>query len=177
MCYRILMQLCGQYGEPVLSVRVLLEMKRAGIVPNTITYGYYNKVTGGRHRRRGSWGRGVFAAADPPSPSLQAVLESKWPAGTQGGRLRWAKLRNVVLGAAQFRQPLRQRERRAAAAAPPGRLGWWWEAGVGGTNILLTPALSPLQAAEPPPRPVPACSDKRPGPGAAFGTRPRPPGW
>ncbi|XP_035746408.1 DENN domain-containing protein 4B [Egretta garzetta] len=44
VCYRILMQLCGQYGEPVLSVRVLLEMKRAGIVPNTITYGYYNKV-------------------------------------------------------------------------------------------------------------------------------------
>ncbi|XP_075301418.1 DENN domain-containing protein 4B isoform X3 [Opisthocomus hoazin] len=91
VCYRILMQLCGQYGEPVLSVRVLLEMKRAGIVPNTVTYGYYNK----------------------------AVLESKWPAGTQSGRLRWAKLRNVVLGAAQFRQPLRQRERRAAAAAPP----------------------------------------------------------
>ncbi|XP_064032237.1 DENN domain-containing protein 4B isoform X2 [Pogoniulus pusillus] len=91
VCYRILMQLCGQYGEPVLSVRVLLEMKRAGIVPNTITYGYYNK----------------------------AVLESKWPAGTQGGRLRWAKLRNVVLGAAQFRQPLRQRERLAAAARAP----------------------------------------------------------
>ncbi|KAF1416563.1 DENN domain-containing protein 4B, partial [Spheniscus humboldti] len=94
VCYRILMQLCGQYGEPVLSVRVLLEMKRAGIVPNTITYGYYNK----------------------------AVLESKWPAGTQGGRLRWAKLRNVVLGAAQFRQPLRQRERRAAAAAATAAL-------------------------------------------------------
>ncbi|XP_053907115.1 DENN domain-containing protein 4B [Cuculus canorus] len=92
VCYRILMQLCGQYGEPVLSVRVLLEMKRAGIVPNTITYGYYNK----------------------------AVLESKWPAGTQSGRLRWAKLRNVVLGAAQFRQPLRQRERRAAATASQG---------------------------------------------------------
>ncbi|KAL2295108.1 hypothetical protein Nmel_018259 [Mimus melanotis] len=92
VCYRILMQLCGQYGEPVLSVRVLLEMKRAGIVPNTVTYGYYNK----------------------------AVLESKWPAGTQGGRLRWAKLRNVVLGAAQFRQPLRQRQRRSAAGDPPG---------------------------------------------------------
>ncbi|XP_061461767.1 DENN domain-containing protein 4B isoform X2 [Rhineura floridana] len=82
VCYRILMQLCGQYGEPILSVRVLLEMKRAGIVPNTITYGYYNK----------------------------AILECKWPSSTQGGRLRWAKLRNVVLGAAQFRQPLRQRD-------------------------------------------------------------------
>ncbi|XP_006031022.1 DENN domain-containing protein 4B isoform X2 [Alligator sinensis] len=82
VCYRILMQLCGQYGEPVLSVRVLLDMKRAGIVPNTITYGYYNK----------------------------AVLESKWPSSSQGGRMRWAKLRNVVLGAAQFRQPLRQQQ-------------------------------------------------------------------
>ncbi|XP_031508910.1 DENN domain-containing protein 4B isoform X3 [Papio anubis] len=39
----------------------------------------------------------------------EAVLESKWPSGTPGGRLRWAKLRNVVLGAAQFRQPLRER--------------------------------------------------------------------
>ena len=44
VCYRILMQLCGQYGQPVLAVRVLLEMKKAGITPNTITYGYYNKV-------------------------------------------------------------------------------------------------------------------------------------
>ncbi|KAM4663320.1 DENN domain-containing protein 4B isoform 2-T3 [Discoglossus pictus] len=83
VCYRILMQLCGQYGEPVLAVRVMLEMRKAGIVPNTITYGYYNK----------------------------AVLESKWPSSSQSGRLRWAKLRNVVLGAAQFRQPLKIRQR------------------------------------------------------------------
>ncbi|XP_047560106.1 DENN domain-containing protein 4B isoform X2 [Lutra lutra] len=84
VCYRVLMQLCSHYGQPVLSVRVMLEMRRAGVVPNTITYGYYNK----------------------------AVLESKWLSGTPGGRLRWAKLRNVVLGAAQFRQPLRERRRR-----------------------------------------------------------------
>uniref|UniRef100_A0A9L0T8D0 DENN domain containing 4B n=1 Tax=Equus caballus TaxID=9796 RepID=A0A9L0T8D0_HORSE len=83
VCYRVLMQLCSHYGQPVLSVQVMLEMLRAGIVPNTITYGYYNK----------------------------AVLESKWPSGTPGGRLRWAKLRNVVLGAAQFRQPLRERRK------------------------------------------------------------------
>ncbi|XP_016077120.1 PREDICTED: DENN domain-containing protein 4B [Miniopterus natalensis] len=82
VCYRVLMQLCSHYGQPVLSVRVMLEMRQAGIVPNTITYGYYNK----------------------------AVLESKWPSGTPGGRLRWAKLRNIVLGAAQFRQPLRERQ-------------------------------------------------------------------
>ncbi|XP_056141573.1 DENN domain-containing protein 4B-like [Lampris incognitus] len=83
VCYRILMQLCGQYGQPVLAVRVLLEMKKAGITPNTITYGYYNK----------------------------AVLESKWPSTNQGGRLRWAKLRNVLLAVAQFRQPIKQRQK------------------------------------------------------------------
>ncbi|KAM9852650.1 LOW QUALITY PROTEIN: DENN domain-containing protein 4B [Aulostomus maculatus] len=83
VCYRILMQLCGQYGQPVLAVRVLLEMKKAGITPNTITYGYYNK----------------------------AVLESKWPSTNQGGRLRWAKLRNVVLAIAQFRQPIKRRQK------------------------------------------------------------------
>ncbi|MBN3292422.1 DEN4B protein, partial [Polypterus senegalus] len=82
VCYRILMQLCGQYGQPVLAVRVLLEMKKAGITPNTITYGYYNK----------------------------AVLECKWPSTNQGGRLRWTKLRNVILGVAQFRQPIKRRQ-------------------------------------------------------------------
>uniref|UniRef100_A0AAQ5X2P4 DENN/MADD domain containing 4B n=1 Tax=Amphiprion ocellaris TaxID=80972 RepID=A0AAQ5X2P4_AMPOC len=85
VCYRILMQLCGQYGQPVLAVRVLLEMKKAGITPNTITYGYYNK----------------------------AVLESKWPSTNQGGRLRWAKLRNVLLAVAQFRQPIKRRQKSA----------------------------------------------------------------
>nr|XP_040021189.1 DENN domain-containing protein 4B-like isoform X1 [Gasterosteus aculeatus aculeatus]XP_040021190.1 DENN domain-containing protein 4B-like isoform X1 [Gasterosteus aculeatus aculeatus] len=83
VCYRILMQLCGQYGQPVLAVRVLLEMKKAGITPNTITYGYYNK----------------------------AVLESKWPSTNQGGRLRWAKLRNVLLAVAQFRRPVKRQRK------------------------------------------------------------------
>lgn len=57
------MQLCGQYGQPVLAVRVLLEMKKAGITPNTITYGYYNKV----HTHFGTDGRkrgGVFSQTD-----------------------------------------------------------------------------------------------------------------
>lgn len=44
MCYRVLLQLCGQYSQPVLAVRVLFEMKKAGVQPNAITYGYYNKV-------------------------------------------------------------------------------------------------------------------------------------
>uniref|UniRef100_A0A8C7G0B7 DENN domain containing 4B n=1 Tax=Oncorhynchus kisutch TaxID=8019 RepID=A0A8C7G0B7_ONCKI len=93
VCYRILMQLCGQYGQPVLAVRVLLEMKKAGITPNTITYAYYNK----------------------------AVLESKWPSTNQGGRLRWAKLRNVLMAVAQFRQPVRQWQKSGSVGSRTGQ--------------------------------------------------------
>uniref|UniRef100_A0A7N6BYW3 DENN/MADD domain containing 4A n=1 Tax=Anabas testudineus TaxID=64144 RepID=A0A7N6BYW3_ANATE len=76
VCYRVLLQLCGQYSQPVLAVRVLFEMKKAGVQPNAITYGYYNK----------------------------AVLESTWPSTTRGGYFLWGKLRNVVLGVLQFKQ-------------------------------------------------------------------------
>lgn len=44
VCYRVVMQLCGLWGFPVMAVRVLVEMKKAGMHPNAITYGYYNKV-------------------------------------------------------------------------------------------------------------------------------------
>lgn len=44
VCYRVMMQLCGLSGLPVMAVRVLVEMKKAGVQPNAITYGYYNKV-------------------------------------------------------------------------------------------------------------------------------------
>uniref|UniRef100_A0A7N6AD15 DENN/MADD domain containing 4B n=1 Tax=Anabas testudineus TaxID=64144 RepID=A0A7N6AD15_ANATE len=86
VCYRILMQLCGQYGQPVLAVRVLLEMKKAGITPNTITYAYYNK----------------------------------W-ISLPGGRLRWAKLRNVLLAVAQFRQPIKRREKSGSVGSRGGQ--------------------------------------------------------
>lgn len=42
--YRILMLLCGQYSQPALAVKVLFDMKKHGIQPNAITYGYYNKA-------------------------------------------------------------------------------------------------------------------------------------
>ncbi|XP_030620534.1 C-myc promoter-binding protein-like [Chanos chanos] len=86
VCYRVLMQLCGQYGQPVLAVRVLFEMKKAGVHPNAITYGYYNK----------------------------AVLESTWPSSTRGGYFLWLKLRNVILGVAQFRQALKKQQLHAS---------------------------------------------------------------
>lgn len=83
VCYRILMQLCGQYDQPVLAVRVLFEMQKAGIDPNAITYGYYNK----------------------------AVLESTWPSRSRSGYFLWTKVRNVILGVAQFKRALTKHTR------------------------------------------------------------------
>ncbi|KAK5921632.1 hypothetical protein CgunFtcFv8_018981 [Champsocephalus gunnari] len=46
-----------------------------------------------------------------------AVLESKWPSTNQGGRLRWAKLRNVLLAVAQFREPIRCRQKNGSVGS------------------------------------------------------------
>ncbi|XP_069026351.1 DENN domain-containing protein 4C isoform X1 [Embiotoca jacksoni] len=78
VCHRVMMQLCGIWGLPVVAVRVLVEMKKAGVHPNAITYGYYNK----------------------------AVLESPWPSRNRSGLFMWTKLRNVLRGVAQFKQAL-----------------------------------------------------------------------
>ncbi|XP_041375007.1 C-myc promoter-binding protein-like [Gigantopelta aegis] len=81
MCYRVLMQLCGQYNKPGLAIKVFLLMKRYGIHPNAITYGFYNKV----------------------------MLEAKWPSRYARGVILWTKLRNVIRGIAQFRNSVRYR--------------------------------------------------------------------
>ncbi len=78
------MQLCGQYHQPALAVKVLFEMKRAGVQPNAITYGFYNK----------------------------AVLESKWPSSESNAYLTWNKLRCVLLAMSQFRMNLHIKKRR-----------------------------------------------------------------
>lgn len=93
VCYRILMQLCGQYDQPVLAVRVLFEMQKAGIDPNAITYGYYNK----------------------------AVLESTWPSRSRSGYFLWTKVRNVVLGVAQFKRALKKHPHLPQRALSGGR--------------------------------------------------------
>lgn len=81
LCYRVLMQLAGQYNKPGLAVQVFSEMKRQGVHPNAITYGYYNKV----------------------------MLEAKWPSRQSKAHIRWMKIRNVVIAVAQFRKTLRRR--------------------------------------------------------------------
>ncbi|XP_012934851.1 DENN domain-containing protein 4B [Aplysia californica] len=81
LCYRVLMQLAGQYNKPGLAVQVFSQMKKHGVHPNAITYGYYNKV----------------------------MLEAKWPSPQSKARLRWLKIRNVIIGVAQFRRAVRRR--------------------------------------------------------------------
>ena len=52
--------------------------------------------------------------------SPQAVLESKWPSTNQGGRLLWAKLRNVLMAVAQFRRPIKQRQKSDSVGSRSG---------------------------------------------------------
>jgi len=66
VCYRILMLLAGIYNQPMLAIKILLEMKRNNVVPNALTYAYYNK----------------------------AVLE--WKPEKTGGNIYWKKLRRTV---------------------------------------------------------------------------------
>ncbi|KOB72125.1 Uncharacterized protein OBRU01_06281 [Operophtera brumata] len=94
VCYRVMMQLCGIHSVPVLAVQLLFLMKRAGLQPNALTYGYYNRC----------------------------VLEATWPQDMprslyySGAQLLWNKLRIAVVGAALFRQAGAQRANRAAGA-------------------------------------------------------------
>lgn len=37
------------------------------------------------------------------------MLEAKWPSPQSKGRLRWLRIRNVIIGVAQFRRTIRRR--------------------------------------------------------------------
>lgn len=98
VCYRVMMQLCGVYSTPVLAVKLLFLMKRSGVQPNAITYGFYNR----------------------------AVLEATWPSDmNNSSQLLWNKLRNVIMGAALFRRAgtKGQVSRRASAFVEDGSAG------------------------------------------------------
>ncbi|XP_050430710.1 DENN domain-containing protein Crag isoform X4 [Adelges cooleyi] len=85
VCYRVMMQLCGIYSQPMLAVKLLLVMKRCGLHPNAITYGFYNR----------------------------ALLESTWPSDLRTpSQLHWNKLRNVVICTALFKKAGAQNRKR-----------------------------------------------------------------
>lgn len=77
VCYRVMMQLCGIHNLPILAVRLYYLMKRSGVQPNALTYGFYNRC----------------------------VLEAQWPSDTSTiSKLRWNRLKNVIFGVARFRR-------------------------------------------------------------------------
>lgn len=89
ICYRVMMQLCGVYNQPVLAVKVLFEMKNIGLHPNAVTYGYYNK----------------------------AVLESEWPSGESNpSQVKWNKIRNVLVAITLFKEAGKNWKLRASRA-------------------------------------------------------------
>ncbi|CAD6196860.1 unnamed protein product [Caenorhabditis auriculariae] len=75
VCYRILIELCGKYGEPAMAVKVLQAMQRAGLEQNAVTYGIYHR----------------------------AVVDAKWPSNQRQRAIRaWTTLRLVVLANSAF---------------------------------------------------------------------------
>lgn len=88
VCYRVMMQLCGIHNLPILAVRLYYLMKRSGIQPNAVTYGLYNRC----------------------------VLEAQWPSDTgTASKLRWNRLKNVILGVSQFRRALQNSSKKSAS--------------------------------------------------------------
>ncbi|VDK42926.1 unnamed protein product [Anisakis simplex] len=76
VCYRILIQLCGDFGQPLLAVKVLQAMQRNGLEQNAVTYGIYH----------------------------QAVLNATWPVGNQLTAIKaWNRTAIVLRAITQFR--------------------------------------------------------------------------
>uniref|UniRef100_A0A7I4YM87 C-myc promoter-binding protein n=1 Tax=Haemonchus contortus TaxID=6289 RepID=A0A7I4YM87_HAECO len=80
VCYRILIELCGECGEPSLAVKVLQAMHRAGVEQNAVTYGIYHR----------------------------AVLNAKWPTSSRQRAISaWAILRLHLQVITKFKMCIR----------------------------------------------------------------------
>jgi pentatricopeptide repeat protein len=44
ICFRLLIQLCGEYNRPEMAINILRKMLQLGIVPNAITYKIYHQA-------------------------------------------------------------------------------------------------------------------------------------
>ncbi|VDP12311.1 unnamed protein product [Onchocerca flexuosa] len=79
VCYRIVIQLCGDFGHPILAVKVLQAMQRSGMEQNAVTYGIYH----------------------------QAVLKGGWPVGGRVEAVKaWNRLAIVVRAISLFKMNL-----------------------------------------------------------------------
>ncbi|XP_052872002.1 DENN domain-containing protein Crag isoform X2 [Anopheles cruzii] len=122
VCYRIMMQLCGMHNLPVLAVRLHYLMKRSGIQPNALTYGVYNRC----------------------------VLEAQWPANSMlSSQVRWNRLRNIILGAAQFKRAgMKFADRRRRSLSQENNLGSALESVNGTSRTSLDSGYSQAEPAQ-----------------------------
>ena len=44
MCHRVLIQLAGEHGQPLVAISVFMSMRRRGIQPNAVTYAIYHRA-------------------------------------------------------------------------------------------------------------------------------------
>lgn len=118
-CYRVMMQLCGLNNLPILAVRLYYLMKRTGVQPNALTYGFYNRC----------------------------VLEAQWPSdSTNQSKLRWNRLKNVVIGVALLRRGGRHYASAKRANASDPNLNAL-EAAIDGSSKTSLGSLNSLHAA------------------------------
>lgn len=80
VCYRTLIQLCGEYGKPEMAVRILHRMQCLGLEPNAITYSIYHR----------------------------AIMQGEWPMPAQLNAIdAWKRVRYRIEGCSRFRAPLK----------------------------------------------------------------------
>ncbi|VDD87018.1 unnamed protein product [Enterobius vermicularis] len=79
VCYRTVIQLCGEMEQPHLAVQVEQAMHRSGLELNAVTYGIYH----------------------------EAILKQGWPGGSRSVAIKaWRKLALVVRGVSKFKSGL-----------------------------------------------------------------------
>ncbi|VDP01248.1 unnamed protein product [Soboliphyme baturini] len=90
ICYRIMIQMCSLYEDPVLAVKIFVNMRRNGIKPNAVTYAFYNR----------------------------AVFEAHWPSvKVLTAQKHWTKVRHVVRAIALLRVAVKARYRKRRTAS------------------------------------------------------------
>ncbi|KAK9754949.1 uDENN domain [Popillia japonica] len=131
VCYRLMMQLCGEFSRPLLAVKLLLLMEKNDIQP---CYRLMMQLCGEFSRPLLAVKLLLLMEKNDIQPNAltyglynRCVLEAEWPAQSSPSQLLWNKLRYVVVAAGHFRYAGR---RRAA-----GKLSTSTE---GDTNLLDT---------------------------------------
>lgn len=127
--YRILMQLCGQYGKPEMAIQVLRRMRRVGLELNAVTYGIYHKaVMQVLLGKRTVTGIGISFQGDWPSDARLNAIAA------------WDRLRIRLDVAAHFRAYGRLAAQMNISDIPPMAAAQKLSAGPGAEHVDESPS-------------------------------------